>query len=210
MSVETVANVAAQKATNAVKRLEQVEEELGKMAQHMNEAGRAINNLAAMLMEQHQTTQRVANQCNAAILIGEALSELGDSEKVMAKMDEIKARRAVEFAARQEKEAAEKVADGKWVTAETVENTSVIVGRELDKATGEAVAPGRVEFYMHMVQNADLHAKLMGKKAGDKVSEFAEPAMANKEFEIVAVYRDLEKFPLEAAPAEATVTETKE
>lgn len=208
---ETMATSAAKRATGALERVSELENALEQVRAQLKEVGTVINNISAFAMQQRQELNRIADQCNAAILIGESVSEIIGAQQVMAKMDEVRAKRAAEFVARQEEANKQLLNNGLLEVAEKVEDSSLVVGRELTLTTTEVdgqptvtesvVPPGRIQFHMYSVGNQDFREKMLGAKVGDKVTGFTADELKNKAFEVLEVYRDLEKFPKEVPAA---------
>jgi len=212
---ETMATSAAKRATGALERVADLETALEQVRAQLKEVGTVINNISAFAMQQRKELALVADQCNAAILIGESVSEMVGAQQVMAKMDEIRAKRSAEFAAKQDLANKELLENGLLEVTDKVEESTLVVGRELTLTTVEAdgqttvtetiVPPGRIQFHMYSVGNEDFREKMLGAKVGDKVTGFTAEELKNKAFEVLELYRDLEKFPKEAA---TTTTET--
>lgn len=97
------------------------------------------------------------------------------------------------------------LAEGRVVPAETISETSIIVGTEVDK-DGNALHPLRVQQLWQAVQNPEMKTALLGKKAGDVI----ETSIGTK-FTINEVYNITMQAKVDAAdakPVEVPVAET--
>lgn len=125
--------------------------------------------------------------------IVEAVVELFGAETVDAKIREIADRKVLQNLAKAQEALKEGLEKGEVLKAETINEKSLVVGREIDK-DGNPVFPGRVQLTFSAIKPA-FQEKLKGQAAG-----FSVETENGSKFEVLEVYDVVEKKA--EAPAE--------
>ena len=152
---------------SALERIDAIEQELPRVISAVNE----------VLMQNNQRVTGLAE-------VVEAVVELFGSETVDAKITEVRTRKLAAQAAQAKENLEKAVVEGKILATATVEEDSLIVGRESD-AEGNIAGPGRVQLLFSGIR-PEFQEKLKGQAAG-----FSVTTENGGKFEVLEVYKVL-------------------
>jgi hypothetical protein len=145
------------------------------------------NDLQSVVGAIQKALQSIDGKINTHAEILDALANEVGPESINAAIAAGRVTRATEHAAASKAALEKALADGELAVAETVTESSVIVGVEYDK-NGEAVPPGYVQLGMNTVK-PEFQEKMLGQKAGFKFDT------ADGSFEVTGVYTVLDTSP---------------
>jgi hypothetical protein len=199
-NVETQANLAAKKSSDALARIASMETFLNQVAQDFQKVqdtfGQVNNNF-----------QSLAKQMEAVSLLAEAMAEILGQEQVVSKIKEIQERRQVQalknaedLAVQQTEAVKVALGDGKISATETITEASLIVVKETDK-NGNVLHPGRAQAWVNTLAT-EFKSKLLGLKVGEKME-----GANGSSVEILEIYEMVAETPSQPA-SEAVVDVT--